>query len=82
MSVDGSTKYVAYRSRWLVLATVFLVTAANNILWISFATINTIAASYFNKSPTDVDLLTTISFIVGLPASLSTTYLIKKTGLK
>ncbi len=80
--MEPTETFVAYRSRWLVLLAVYSITVSSNILWISFATVNTVAAGYFNKSPAAVDMLTTISFVIGMPMCILSTYLVKKWGLK
>ena len=73
---------MAYPRRWLVLTSVSLLTLANNILWISFASVNTVCAKYFGKSSSDVDFLSTVSFLTGIPFCLASTYIIDKYGLK
>ena len=42
--------YRAYPSRWGVLATVFCLNLANNALWISFSSIATTAAEYYENT--------------------------------
>ena len=74
--------YRAYPSRWGVLATVFCLNLANNALWISFSSIATTAAEYYEKSVDDVDWLGTIGFIVGIPMCLISTWIVDRFGLR
>ena len=74
--------YVTYKSRWWVLGTVALLTVSNNALWISFAAVTTATAEYFDVTTSKATWLTTISFLVGMPACLVSTYLIDRGGLK
>ncbi len=75
-------EYRVYRSRWGILWSTALMSVANNILWISFASVNTQSADYYEKSGADIDFMTTISFIVGIPVCAATTYTVNKYGLK
>ena len=74
--------YKVYGQRWVVLICVALLTIANNALWISFATVNSKAAKYFNKTSAEIDLLSTISFIVGIPFCLLSTWIVDRLGLR
>jgi len=75
-------QYASYRSRWGVLVAVWLITAANNASWISFAAITTQSADYYGRKLEEIDLLTTVSFLVGIPSCLCSTYLVNKKGLR
>ena len=75
-------QYRDYPSRWGVLATVFCLNLANNALWISFSSIATTAAEYYEKSVDDVDWLGTIGFIVGIPMCLISTWIVDRFGLR
>ncbi len=65
-----------------MLAATALMTVANNILWISFASVNTQAADYYDKSGADIDLMTTISFIIGIPVCAASTWIVNNMGLR
>ena len=54
-----------YPSRWGVLGTVFFLNIANNALWISYSSVASTSAEYYEKSVSDVDWLGSIGFIVG-----------------
>ncbi len=75
-------RYKVYPSRWGVLVAVALLTVANNTLWISYAAINTIAADYYHKDPGQIDMLTTVSFVIGIPLCLLSTWIVNKLGLR
>ena len=67
----------------MVLLTVTLLTLANNALWISYAAVANVAADYFQKDVnTDIDLLSTISFYVGIPMCLIATYVVDAFGFR
>ena len=74
--------YSVSPERWGVLSSVALLTIANNILWISYAAVNTASAAYYEKTSADIDLLTTVSFIIGIPFCLASTYVVDKKGIK
>ena len=74
--------YVAYRVRWLILLAVYFLTIVNQILAISFAAINSKAASYFGRDPAQIDLLSSITYALGMPMCFISPYLIKKAGLR
>ena len=74
--------YVAYRARWLILLAVYFLTIVNQILAISFAAINSKAASYFGRDPAQIDLLSSITYALGMPMCFISPYLIKKAGLR
>ena len=75
-------EYKVYFRRWIVLICVVLLTIANNALWISFASVNSKAAEYFGKTSTEIDLLSTVSFIVGIPFCLISTWVVDRLGLR
>ena len=78
----GRRQYEAYPARWLVLLSVYFLTIVNQILAISFAAINSKAASYFDREPEEIDLLSSITYAFGMPMCFISPYLIKKVGLK
>ena len=74
--------YKVYPKRWGVLFTVFLFNVANNVIWISFSAVATTAAEYFEKPISQIDLLSSISFFVGIPFCLGCTVIIDRLGLR
>jgi len=81
-SSNPNSGYTLYQRRWLVLLTVGALNLGNNALWISYSSIADTTAQYFKVSVDEVDLLGTISFIVGIPVCLVATYSVNALGLK
>ena len=77
--VDG---FRIYNRRWFVLATVALLNMSINALWISFSSIASSVAFYYNVNPSGVDLLSGIGFAVGIPVSIAMTYSVDRLGLR
>ena len=76
-------RYEVYGIRWLVLLSVTLLNLSNNALWISYASVAPVSADYFDKDiNTDIDLLSTISFYVGIPMCIISTYVVDALGFK
>ena len=75
-------RYKKYKWRWLVLLTVTLLNLSNNALWISYSAVANVATDYFGKSVNEIDLLATISFYVGIPMCLASTFVVDALGLK
>ena len=76
-------RYEVYGIRWMVLLSVTLLNLSNNALWISYASVAPVSADYFDKDiNTDIDLLSTISFYVGIPMCIISTYVVDALGFK
>ena len=76
-------RYEVYPIRWMVLLSVTLLNLSNNALWISYASVAPVSADYFDKDiNTDIDLLSTISFYVGIPMCIISTYVVDTLGFK
>lgn len=83
MDNPGSQRYEVYPIRWMVLLSVTLLNLSNNALWISYASVAPVSADYFDKDiNTDIDLLSTISFYVGIPMCIISTYVVDALGFK
>jgi len=80
--MDSGTKYTLYTRRWFVLLTLAFLNLSNNALWISYSAVADVTGEYFKISADDVDLLGTISFIVGIPMCLGATYIVNSRGFK
>ena len=80
--MDSTGLYKVYRSRWVVLLTVTLLNLSNNALWISYSSVVNVSAKYFDKSANEMDLLSTISFYVGIPMCLVSTYIVDALGFR
>ena len=77
--IDG---FRIYNRRWFVLATVALLNMSINALWISFSSIASSVAFYYQVDPSGVDLLSGIGFAVGIPVSIAMTYSVDRLGLR
>ena len=75
-------RYRTYRRRWLVLITVTLLNLSNNALWISYSAVANVATEYFGKTVNQIDLLATISFYVGIPMCLVSTFVVDALGFR
>ena len=75
-------EYRSYKARWLVLIVVVLLTVANNILWISYAAVSSTASEYYQVDITKIDWLTIITFIIGIPFCLASTWIVDRLGLR
>ena len=62
---------------------IFFQNLSNNALWISYSAVANVSADYFQKDVnTDIDLLSTISFYVGIPMCLVSTYVVDALGFR
>jgi hypothetical protein len=61
---------------------VFFLNISNNALWISYSSVADLTARYYDKEISDVDLLSSIGFFVGIPFCLASTWIVDKRGLK
>ena len=82
MEDSESKAYRVYPSRWGVLATVFMFGVSNNLIWITFSAVSTKAADYYGVQVDSIDLLSSISFLVGMPFCIICTYMVSKWGLR
>jgi MFS family permease len=71
-----------YRYRWVVLAVFMGVTAVNQLLWITFASITSEAVKFYNVSDLSIGLLSMIFMIVYIIASLPASWVIDTYGLR
>lgn len=66
---------------WVVLILVAGLNFTNAALWVSFAPVNNLAATYYNVTTNTIDLLALVYFIATIPLGLAATVLIDKWGL-
>jgi len=71
-----------YGYRWVVLLAFMFVIAANQILWITFASITGSAASYYGVSDLSIGLLSMSFMIVYLIVSLPASWVIDTYGIR
>jgi MFS family permease len=68
--------------RWIVLSAFMLITAVNQLLWISFAPITTEAAAHFGVSELAIGLLSMCFMIVYVVASIPASWVIDTWGIR
>ena len=78
----AQNSYKIYRYRWVVLGVFMLVIAANQIMWITFAAITGLAASYYGVSDLAIGLLSMIFMIVYIFLSIPASWTIDTYGLR
>jgi cyanate permease len=76
------TSFRVYGYRWVVLLAFMFVIAANQILWITFASITGSAASYYGVSDLSIGLLSMSFMIVYIFVSLPASWVIDTYGLR
>jgi cyanate permease len=74
--------FKVYRERWVILLTFMLVAAFNQLLWITFAPITSIAASYYHVSDLSIGLLSLSFLIAYLVVSIPASWLIDTYGFR
>eukprot|EP00041_Stephanoeca_diplocostata_P043334 m.12669 g.12669 ORF g.12669 m.12669 type:complete len:243 (-) comp9911_c0_seq1:313-1041(-) len=75
-------EFVLYGRRWLMLANIALLQAANAILWVSYAAVATKAAKYFDTDNSTINMLSITYMVVYLIVGFWTTMLLQRTGLR
>jgi FLVCR family MFS transporter 7 len=81
-SSSSAAQYTAYPIRWVVLLFYGLLTIANAILWITFATIADISATYFSVDSTRINMLSIVYMITYPPGYILATWIFDKYGLR
>ena len=66
----------------MVLLTATLLSLSSNALWISYSAVADVSTEYFDKTVNEIDLLASISFIVGIPMCLVSSYVVDAVGLR
>jgi len=74
--------YKLYGYRWVVLASFMLVNLAIQVLWISYAPISSLAASFYGVNDLKIGLLAMLYMIAFLPLSLPVSWAIDTIGFK
>ena len=78
---DISTPMV-YRDRWWMLSTVLLLNFANLSHWVAFASVTKNAAKYYDQTGDRIDLITIVSYALGIPCCILSAYAVETWGLK
>ena len=81
-AIPKETTYIVYNRRWLVLAATAIPSFAASALWITYAPIISFVAVYYDKTQDQVNQLSVIGFVIGIPLSLIATWLVEKVGLR
>jgi MFS family permease len=76
------TGFKVYGYRWVILTVFMLVVSINQLLWISFAPITSIAADYFNVSDIQIGLLSMSFMIVFIFTSIPASWVIDTYGIR
>ncbi|XP_018423648.1 PREDICTED: major facilitator superfamily domain-containing protein 7 [Nanorana parkeri] len=74
--------YKLYRTRWYFLAVVCLINASNAMIWITFAPVADLSASFFNCSLDTINYLSLVYLIVSIPTGFFASWLLDTLGLK
>lgn len=74
--------YRVYGYRWVVLAVVMLANLAIQVLWISYASITSLAAGYYGVSELAIGVLSMSFMIAFIPLSLPAAWLIDTRGFR
>src|SRR5574341_850091 len=77
---DGD--FEVYPYRWIVLGAFMLATAANQLLWITFAPITGQATAYYRVSDLDVGMLSMSFMIVYVLVSIPASWVIDTYGIR
>ncbi|CAN2391691.1 transmembrane transport, partial [Pristimantis euphronides] len=71
-----------YKKRWLVLGVVSLLNASNGMLWISFAPVADLTATYLKCSLDVVNYLSLVYLVISIPFGFLASWLLDTMGLK
>ncbi|XP_041418752.1 solute carrier family 49 member A3 isoform X2 [Xenopus laevis] len=71
-----------YKRRWLVLSAVCLLNCTNAMLWMSFAPVADMTASFFQCSLDVVNYLSLVYLIISIPVGFGASWMIDTLGLK
>ena len=74
--------YKTYPQRWWVLISVVLLTISNTAHWISFASVTSKSAIFFQRSNKDISRFITAASAVTLPSSIIATIVLTRFGIR
>ncbi len=74
--------FKVYTYRWIILAVFMFVVAVNQLMWITFAPITSIAAGYYKVSDISIGLLSMIFMIVYVAISIPASWVIDTYGIR
>ena len=79
---EDKVVYKSYRKRWFVLLAVLTLNIANYSHWISYASVLSKAAEFYQVSHKDIQLILIISYSLGIPCACVATFILTKHGLR
>lgn len=80
MCENSST--TVYTDRWWMLSTVLLLNFANYSHWVAFASVTKNSAKYYDQTGDRIDLITIVSYALGIPCCILSAYAVETWGLK
>ncbi|XP_067903507.1 solute carrier family 49 member A3 isoform X2 [Heterodontus francisci] len=78
----ASIRYRSYRRRWFLLFATCTLSCSNAMCWLTFAPVADQTARYFHISVNQVNWLSMIYLVVGVPFGFGTTWILDMLGLK
>jgi cyanate permease len=75
-------KFKVYGYRWVILSVFMLVVAVNQLMWITFAPITSVAAGFYKVSDLSIGLLSMIFMIVYIVVSIPASWIIDTYGIR
>ncbi|NQV50954.1 MAG: MFS transporter [Candidatus Marinimicrobia bacterium] len=78
----NETEFKIYSYRWIVLLAFMFVVAMNQLMWISFAPITGVAASYYGVSDLSIGLLSLSFMVVYIIVSVPASWMIDTYGIR
>ena len=78
----NETEFKIYSYRWIVLLVFMFVVAMNQLMWISFAPITGLAASYYDVSDLSIGLLLLSFMVVYIIVSVPASWMIDTYGIR
>ena len=71
-----------YPIRWAVLFTVLLFNMSHSIMFQTYSTVSTKAASYYDKDIFYIDLLSSLIFYIGIPMGIISAWIYDQFGMR
>ncbi|XP_068127424.1 solute carrier family 49 member A3-like isoform X2 [Hyperolius riggenbachi] len=75
-------QYKLYKRRWYFLAVVCLINSSNAMIWIAFAPVADLTASYFKCSLDTINYLSLVYLIASIPIGFVASWLLDTLGLR
>ncbi|XP_041053621.1 solute carrier family 49 member A3 isoform X2 [Carcharodon carcharias] len=79
---SSGLRYRSYRRRWFILFVSSTLSCSNAMCWLTFAPVADQTAQYFHISMDQVNWLSMIYLVVGVPFGFGTTWILDMLGLK